>query len=201
MAKPDFTHEDTFSGAVCGIDEVGRGPLAGPVVAAAVIIDRDRIPAELLGLINDSKKVTAARRDRIYRELPNFAAVSVAECSVEEIDDINILQAALKAMHKAYDGLPSRPLAALVDGNKAPKLDCRVKTVIGGDAVSLSIAAASIMAKVHRDNLMQTYAIEFPHYGWEKNAGYGTQQHLKAIEIHGITRFHRRSFAPIKKYA
>lgn len=201
MANPNFIYEEMFDGPVCGIDEVGRGPLAGPVVAAAVTIDRARVPDTLLSLINDSKKVTAARREIIYRELPNFAAVSIAECGVEEIDDINILQAALKAMHKAFDGLSARPVAALVDGNKAPKLECRIKTVIGGDALSLSIAAASIMAKVHRDRLMKTYAIEFPHYGWEKNAGYGTQQHLKAIETHGVTRLHRRSFAPIKKYA
>ncbi len=188
-----------FKGPVCGIDEVGRGPLAGPVVAAAVIIHRDKVPAALLELINDSKKTTALRREKIFNELPAYADVCIAECDVEEIDSINILQASLLAMKKACHGLKTTPVAALVDGNKAPKLDCCVQTIIGGDAISLSIAAASIIAKYHRDRLMKTYAIEFPHYGWDSNAGYGTAKHLKAIEIHGVTRLHRRSFSPVSK--
>ncbi len=199
MRRPHFQFEDTFEGIVCGIDEVGRGPLAGPVVAAAVIIDRSRAPADILDQINDSKKVTALKRQYLFHKITEFCDVSIAECSVEEIDSINILQASLLAMKRAFEALPRRPCAALVDGNQAPKIDCRVKTIIKGDSHSLSIAAASIMAKHHRDQLMKTYAIEFPHYGWESNAGYGSAKHLKAIEIHGITHFHRRSFAPIAK--
>jgi ribonuclease HII len=197
--RPSFKYEDQYSGLVCGLDEVGRGPLAGPVVAAAVIIHRDKAPLELLDQINDSKKLTAPKRAYLFQKIPEFCDVSIAECSVDEIDSINILQASLLAMKKAFEGLPVAPKAALVDGNKAPKLPCAVKTIVQGDSHSLSIAAASIMAKHHRDQIMKTYAIDFPHYGWESNSGYGSKQHLQAIEIHGITPHHRRSFAPISK--
>lgn len=201
MASPHFKFEDQFDGPVCGIDEVGRGPLAGPVVAAAVILYRDKIPASLLGLLNDSKQVSAAKRERVFHELPAYAAISIAECNVAEIDSLNIYHAAHAAMRKAYEGLSLRPVAALIDGNRGPKLPCETRTIVKGDTISLSIAAASIMAKVHRDRLMEDYARQYPHYGWEKNAGYGTRQHLDALEAHGITPLHRRSFAPIKKYA
>lgn len=206
--KPDFSFEDrhgTPARLVCGIDEVGRGPLAGPVVAAAVIIRRDEMPAEILAQINDSKQLTPQKRAFLYGEIHKFSYVALAECSVDEIDRINILQATLRAMKKAHDKLVKMvalpPLVALVDGNKAPKLgrDVEVVTIVQGDAKSYSIAAASIVAKHHRDEIMRAAAKKFPHYGWETNAGYGTAQHLKALEIHGITRLHRRSFAPVSK--
>lgn len=197
--SPTFKLEDKLTGIICGIDEVGRGPLAGPVVAAAVILRRDKIPADLCEQINDSKKLTAKKRAYLFEKIPEYAETSIASCSVEEIDKINILQASLLAMKKACEALPTPVQHALVDGNKAPKLSCRTHLVVKGDSISLSIAAASIMAKHHRDQLMETYAIEFPQYGWESNAGYGTAKHLKAIEIHGITRLHRRSFSPVSK--
>ena len=198
-SRPDFSFEDAYQGPVCGIDEVGRGPLAGPVVAAAVIIDRARMPQKILDAINDSKKLSAAKREYLFNHLHDYSYVSLAECDAREIDSINILQASLLAMRKAFDALRAHgPVAALVDGNQNPKITgCQVQTIVKGDAKSLSIAAASIVAKHYRDQLMCKYAIEFPHYGWETNAGYGTAAHLKAIEIHGITPLHRRSFAPI----
>lgn len=204
--RPDFSFEDREShlfsastGGVCGLDEVGRGPLAGPVVAAAVVLRRDPAHSALWDLINDSKKLTARCRAELFARIHDAGDVSIALCTVEEIDDINILQASLRAMRKAFDGLPRRPEAALVDGNKAPALPCKTQTIVKGDAKSLSIAAASIVAKHYRDELMQKLAEEFPHYGWAKNAGYGTAAHLKALEIHGVTVHHRRSFAPISK--
>jgi ribonuclease HII len=197
--RPNFKFEDACEGLVCGIDEVGRGPLAGPVVACAVIIDRVRMPKKILDEVNDSKKLKREKREYLFRYLQEYSHSSVAECSVEEIDTINILQASLLAMKKACEALPHMPAVALVDGNKVPKLSCRVQTIVSGDAKSLSIAAASIIAKHYRDELMRKLAEEFPHYGWENNAGYGTAQHLKAIEIHGITRLHRRSFSTVSK--
>ena len=196
---PDFSFEDQYPHPVCGVDEVGRGPLAGPVVAAAVVIRRGEIPAEIAAQINDSKKLTAQKREYLAGQIRKYAHVSLAECGVDDIDSINILQASLLAMKKAVEGLDVAPAAALIDGIHAPKLACKAKTIIKGDSRSLSIAAASIIAKHYRDNLMCTYAVEFPQYGWDSNAGYGTAHHLKAIEIHGITIHHRRSFAPISK--
>lgn len=201
--RPDFSFEDAFirtAGAtaqVCGIDEVGRGPLAGPVVAAAVVLARDTRHAKLWQVINDSKKLTATRRADLYARIHDAGQVSIALCSVEDIDSINILQASLKAMQKAYAGLPQPAACALIDGNKAPKMPCHTQTIVKGDARSLSIAAASIVAKHYRDELMKKLDAEFPAYGWARNAGYGTAAHLKALEIHGITPHHRRSFAPI----
>jgi ribonuclease HII len=198
MSKaPSFSFEDQHTGIVCGLDEVGRGPLAGPVVAAAVVIRRDVMPKKILKEIDDSKKLTAQKREELWNYIHEFADVSIAECSVAEIDEINILQASLRAMGLAYAGLKVRPDVALVDGNKAPALPCKVQTIIGGDALSLSIGAASIVAKHYRDELMVRIANDFPHYGWETNAGYGTAQHLKALETHGVTIHHRRSFAPV----
>lgn len=196
---PTFDIENKLSGIICGIDEVGRGPLAGPVVAAAVILYRDRIPAEICAQINDSKKLSARKRAYLFEKIPEYADTAIASCTVEEIDSINILQASLLAMKKACEALKFRPEHALVDGNKAPKLACKTHLIVKGDSLSLSIAAASIMAKHHRDQLMETHAVNFPQYGWESNAGYGTAKHLKAIEIHGITPLHRRSFAPVSK--
>jgi ribonuclease HII len=199
-SKPDFSFEDQHSGIVCGIDEVGRGPLAGPVVAAAVVIGRDKMPKAVLQQINDSKVLTAKTREYLSAKIHEFCAVSIAECSVAEIDNINILQASLLAMAKAFKGLGVCPAVALVDGNQPPKLPkCKVKTIIQGDSRSLSIAAASIVAKHYRDNLMMRMAIDFPHYGWETNVGYGTAHHVKALEIYGVTVHHRRSFAPVSR--
>jgi len=199
IRRPDFSFEDQHSGIVCGIDEVGRGPLAGPVVAAAVIWRRDGLCPDLCAAIHDSKKLSAKKREYLYNKIFDFADVSLAECSVREIDEINILQATLRAMQKACSNLNTPPDVALVDGNKAPKLPCKTLTIVKGDSKSLSIAAASIVAKHYRDTLMQKYAEEFPHYGWERNAGYGTREHLEAIEKHGITPLHRLSFAPISQ--
>lgn len=202
---PDFSFEERYTGHVCGIDEVGRGPLAGPVVAAAVIIRRGEMPIDILLQINDSKKVSEAKRAYLYNKIHEFSYVSLAECSVADIDRINILHATMLAMKKAHlqlCKLVGAPLsAALVDGNRAPKLEGnqQVVTIVKGDARSYSIAAASIVAKHHRDELMKKAAREFPQYGWERNAGYGTPEHLEALEKHGITPLHRMSFAPVSK--
>lgn len=182
------------------MDEVGRGPLAGPVVAAAVIIDRHIAPPEILSQIRDSKTLSEQKIEYLFNKIHEFSQVSVSQCSVEEIDDINILQASLRAMQKAVDTLKLTPAHALIDGNKAPKLSCTVQTVIKGDSKSLSIAAASIVAKYTRDRMMTEFAQQYPHYGWETNAGYGTAAHLKAIQTHGVTPLHRKSFAPIRNY-
>lgn len=198
--RPSFKYENQHKGIICGIDEAGRGPLAGPVVAAAVVLKRDKIPVRILRQVNDSKQLTSEKRAYLFNKIHEFAHVSIAECSVEEIDCINILQASLLAMKKAFVGLDVKPHVALIDGNKAPPIsDCKSETIIAGDAKSFSIAAASVIAKHYRDQIMVRHAAEFPHYGWETNVGYGTEQHLKAIEIHGITRLHRRSFAPVYK--
>lgn len=203
--EPDFSFEDRHDGPVCGIDEAGRGPLAGPVVAAAVIIRRNAMPADVLAEINDSKKLTAEKRAFLYAKIHEFAHVSVAEVPVGEIDRINILQASLLAMKKSYGKLKklagAPPVAALIDGNMPPKLGHGVKvvTIVHGDARSYSIAAASIVAKHHRDMLMKKFARKFPQYGWDTNAGYGTPEHLQALGIHGVTPLHRRSFAPVSE--
>ncbi len=197
---PSFELEDKHKNiSICGIDEVGRGPLAGPVVAAAVVIDRQKADSEILDQINDSKKLSAKKRDYLFHKIYEFSDVSIAECSPTEIDDINILQASLRAMERAYEGLLIMPKLALVDGNKAPQLPCETETVIKGDSVSISIAAASIVAKQYRDELMQKMANDFPHYGWDHNAGYPTKEHINAIEQHGITVHHRKSFNPIRQ--
>ncbi len=201
---PDFSFEDRHShGHVCGIDEAGRGPLAGPVVAAAVIIRRADMPLDILAQINDSKKLTAEKREYLFKMINQYAHVSVGVCSVEEIDRINILQASLLAMRKAHMKLKKLveipPVAALIDGNMPPKLGrgVNVLTIVKGDARSYSIAAASIIAKHHRDEIMIRHAKKFPQYGWITNAGYGTPEHLEALEKHGVTPLHRRSFAPV----
>jgi ribonuclease HII len=198
-AKPNFSFEKKYEGLVCGIDEVGRGSLAGPVVAAAVIIQRDKMPRAILAEINDSKKLTAKKREYLFHKIQEFSHVGVAEGCVVEIDAVNILQSSLRAMARAFDRLAIRPMAALIDGNQRPALPCTMQTIIEGDSRSLSIAAASIIAKHYRDSLMARMAEEFPHYGWERNAGYGTAEHLKAIEVHGFSLHHRRSFSPISK--
>jgi ribonuclease HII len=181
-------------GPVAGVDEVGRGPLAGPVTAAAVVLDLARMPAGLA----DSKALTAARRERLFVEIMASAVVSVAHASVEEIDALNILHASHLAMERAVAGLAVVPGFVLVDGNLIPAgLQGRAEAIVKGDARSWSIAAASIIAKVTRDRIMVDLAQQHPGYGWECNAGYPTKQHLEALQNLGVTPWHRRSFKPV----
>ena len=195
---PDYSFETAALARgytrVAGVDEVGRGPLAGPVVAAAVVLDPACIPEGL----NDSKALSARRREVLYDQILAVADVSVAHCSVEEIDEINILQASLRAMERAVAGLTLAPDFVLVDGNKIPAaFGLDAEAVVKGDARSLSISAASIVAKTWRDRLMVDLAQQHPGYGWEKNAGYGTKLHLEGLRNLGVTPHHRRSFKPI----
>lgn len=179
---------------LAGVDEVGRGPLAGPVIAAAVILDPANIPEGLA----DSKALSAKKREFLNALILQSSWVGVGEASVEEIDEINILQASLLAMERAVSALPQVPQHLLVDGNKLPKtLPCPATAVVKGDARSQSIAAASIVAKTRRDAIMQDLAQQFPGYGWEKNAGYPTKQHREALAKIGLTPHHRRSFKPV----
>ncbi len=180
---------------VAGIDEAGRGPWAGPVVAAAVILDRDHTPTGL----DDSKRLSASRRKDLYRVLVSGADVGIGVATVDEIDELNILQATFLAMRRAAEALNPKPELALVDGNAAPGLSCPVRTIVKGDQKCPSIAAASIVAKVTRDRLMTELAREYPNYGWERNKGYGTKDHRQALIRHGVTPHHRRSFKPIHK--
>lgn len=199
---PSFRFELRCEGRVAGIDEVGRGPLAGPVVAAAAVIDRTRAARKLLRMIDDSKKLTLEQREEAYEAMIASGVVqfAVAEASVEEIDRINILQATYLAMRRAVQALAEQPEVVLIDGNRAPpQLGCRAETIVGGDAHSYSIAAASIFAKVTRDRYMHALALTYPGYGWETNRGYGSQQHLEALSMLGPTPHHRRSFAPVTR--
>ena len=182
------------AGLVAGVDEAGRGPLAGPVVAAAVILD-DRQPIPGLA---DSKKLSAARRDKLYDQICARAlCCSVAVASVEEIDRLNILQATMLAMQRAVTGLRLKPVKVLVDGNRLPVLDVMGEAIVRGDALVQAISAASILAKVHRDRLCQQLHQAYPHYGFDAHKGYGTVQHLAALRAHGACPAHRRSFAPV----
>ncbi len=192
--RPSFTIESSYQGIIAGVDEAGRGPWAGPVVAAAAILDKQKLPDG----INDSKKLSHAKRDRLYDEILSSAKVGVGIATVDEIDTLNILQASLLAMSRAVELLGVLPDIALVDGNRPPNLHCPVKAIVGGDASCLSIAAASIIAKVTRDRIMCQLAKECPGYGWERNAGYGTKEHQAGLSSLGVTEHHRRSFAPIK---
>jgi ribonuclease HII len=198
MTTPDFQFERLASArglrCICGVDEVGRGPLAGPVTAAAVRLHPDRIPPGL----NDSKKLTPARRDALFDQITRMAEVGIAHASVAEIDDLNILRASHLAMTRAIQALPTPPDHALIDGNLIPKgLPCTSEAIVKGDARSLSIAAASIVAKVTRDRIMVDLAQQFPGYGWDRNAGYPTKDHLEALLNLGVTPWHRRSFRPV----
>lgn len=180
---------------IAGVDEVGRGPLAGPVTAAAVVLDLSRIPEGL----NDSKKLSASRREALAAQIHADHAVGLAHVDVAEIDSLNILRASHVAMLRALAALPQQPDMVLVDGNLIPKdLSLPAQAIVKGDARSLSIAAASIVAKVARDAVMQDLAHAFPGYGWEKNAGYPTKAHKQALLDLGVTPHHRRSFAPIR---
>ncbi len=183
-------------GAKCiaGVDEVGRGPLAGPVTAAAVRLLPGRVPSGL----SDSKALTAKRRDALFDLIMAEAEVCIAHATVEEIDNLNILRASHLAMERALRGLPTPPDYALIDGNLLPRdLPCRGQAIIKGDALSLSIAAASIVAKVTRDRIMVDLAQQHPGYGWDRNAGYPTKEHQSALLNLGVTAHHRRSFKPV----
>lgn len=185
-------------GRVCGVDEAGRGPLAGPVVAAAVILDPAR---PILGL-NDSKKLSAKRRMELAQEIRDKAlAWSIAEASVEEIDHLNILQASLLAMQRAVAGVSPPPCRALIDGNKCPILDCPAEAIVGGDGKLAAIAAASILAKTARDAGMEALHAIYPMYGFDRHKGYPTAAHLAALRQYGPTPAHRRSFSPVAQLA
>ena len=196
---PDFDLEDAAGGVVAGIDEAGRGPWCGPVVAAAVILERHTLPDDLRHGLDDSKKLKPARRELLFAALAAHARIGVGLSEAAEIDRVNILEATMLAMERAVTGLEVIPDVALVDGNRAPDLPCAARPVIKGDAKSLSIAAASIVAKVTRDRIMAELAQDFPGYGWERNSGYGTAEHQEALKRLGVTQHHRKSFKPIIK--
>ena len=199
---PDFRLEAAHGGRVAGVDEAGRGPLAGPVVAAAVVLPH-RLPGGLAALIDDSKKLDAPAREAAFAALlaarPAGVEIAVGAASVAEIARHNILHAALLAMRRAVARLPAAPDLALVDGNQPPRLGCAVRCVVGGDALCLSIAAASIVAKVLRDRAMARLAARWPGYGWERNAGYATAAHREALRRLGPTRHHRAGFGTVRR--
>ena len=181
-------------GPIAGVDEAGRGPWAGPVVAAAVVLDPDHIPEG----IADSKALDADARELLFPRIMAHAQVGVGIASVERIDRDNILNATLWAMAEAVAALKHKPRLVLIDGNKAPRLSCQTRTIVKGDALCLSIAAASIIAKVTRDRLMIDNALMYPGYGFERHKGYGTPEHQAAIHRLGVSDLHRRSFKPVQ---
>ncbi|MDR1207439.1 MAG: ribonuclease HII [Rickettsiales bacterium] len=191
---------------IAGTDEAGRGPLCGPVVAAAVMFPKDHADIDFVISklkINDSKKMTAMQRDAAYDWLTANSEIiwAAAQCSPKEIDEINILHASMKAMQRAVSALARAPQFVLVDGNRAPDFACPARAIVQGDAKSISVAAASIIAKVTRDRIMRKLAVQFPEYGWEKNAGYPTASHLQAIDKYGINEHYRKTFAPVARIA
>ena len=188
-----ITFENNFSLPIAGIDEVGRGPLAGPVIAAAVILDRKNIPEG----INDSKKIPKAKRILLAEKIKENSIYAYGAASEIEIDEINILQASLLAMKRASDRLSVVPKTTLIDGNFKPDIKNNTISIIKGDSKSVSIAAASILAKVYRDEIMLKYSKQFPEYGFQTNSGYGTKEHLSALKNYGITPIHRKSFKPV----
>ena len=208
---PDFSREQEFNqelgtnnAVIVGVDEVGRGPWAGPVVAGAAWLDHPKVPHDLISKLDDSKKLSVKKREDINDQLYNLHKqgiinLALGEASCEEIDKLNILQASMLAMQRAVANLTITPQAILVDGNKIPEFPCPAKAVIKGDSISLSIAAASIIAKVNRDHQMFELSIQYPGYGWEKNQGYGTAQHRAALLDLGVTPAHRRTFRPIRE--
>ncbi len=204
---PDFEIENKFSGLVVGIDEAGRGPWAGPVVAGAVAILDRNLPEELLNGLDDSKKLSASKREKLYnllfeQEKLGKVSIGIGEASCQEIDELNILQATFLAMRRAAEKLKVKPEAAIIDGNQNPKnFPLRSSTVIKGDGKSYSIAAASIAAKVYRDRLMAELALKYPYYGFERNAGYGTKAHIEGLKTHGVVEgIHRKSYKPIQEF-
>jgi ribonuclease HII len=200
MRPPNYSRERELAQRqclpVCGIDEAGRGPLAGPVVAAAVILEEKRRPRG----IRDSKMLTPEAREDLYPRIMRSAAVGLGIADVERIDRDNILRASLWAMSEAVKALGMKPAFALVDGNMLPELDCAGEAIIDGDALCVSIAAASIIAKVTRDRIMRDLGLQYPLYGFEHHKGYSTEAHLIALKDHGPTACHRRSFAPVANW-
>ena len=202
---PDFTYEeqaflDGFT-PVVGVDEAGRGSWAGPVVACAVILDPKVSPTELIAGLDDSKRISKKKRDKLNYLLTSSASIGVGVSSVEEIDRLNILQATFVAMKRSIENLGISPGMILVDGNTLPDWPYNSRPIIKGDSRSLSIAAASIVAKVSRDRMMTNLANNYPEYGWEKNAGYGTKLQQQALSEHGFTKHHRLSFKPVLRFS
>ena len=194
MARPCFKLERPFPMPLAGVDEAGCAPLAGPVVAAAVILDRVHFPRG----IDDSKKLPIEAREAIYGRLQKVAVIGVGIASVEEIDELNIYWARMLAMARAVEALGFDPAWVLVDGNATPRWERPSKAIVAGDTKCRSIAAASIIAKVTRDRIMADHALTWPGYGWERNRGYPTPEHIRALDTHGLTPLHRRSFAPVR---
>jgi len=193
---PDLSLEKRFTGKIIGIDEAGRGPWAGPVTACALYLK----PGELYPkTINDSKKISKAKRENLFKQLQSIAIIGVGQATVEEIDQYNILAATKLAMQRAVNALPFQPDMALVDGNHLPDLPCQAEAIIKGDSKSLSIASASIIAKVTRDRIMDGLHQSHPHYAWDRNAGYGTKAHQEGLKQFGVTAHHRRSFRPVRE--
>ena len=180
---------------IAGVDEAGRGPWAGPVYSAAVILDHNNIPEE----INDSKKLSEKKRNSIYLEIISNHIYGVGIADVDEIDKLNILGATLLSMERAVNNLSINPDFVLIDGNHEPKIEIDSESIIKGDTKSLSIAAASIIAKVERDEFMRQLDTQYPAYNWKKNKGYGTKDHQNALKMHGVTKYHRKSFSPVRK--
>lgn len=200
---PDFSLEDECHGSVCGLDEVGRGPLAGPVIAACVFIPPDKRTLDFIEYIQDSKKLSKPKLLALHTQIKTHCVIGVGECAPAEIDQLNILWASLEAMKRAYNQACAAYGGAfdhaLIDGNRLPPaFSCPANAIVKGDQKSKSIAAASIIAKVTRDARMSALAEDFPHYGWERNAAYPSPEHLRALEKHGVTPHHRRSFKPVK---
>ncbi len=199
---PDFSLENQIElpvgRFVCGVDEAGRGPWAGPVVTAAVFFEDQNLPDLLLKHLNDSKKLSEARREELFEVIKESSHWAVAEASVEEIDEFNILRANFRAMSWAVQSLGEKVGHALIDGNKVPDLSIPSTAIVKGDGRSFSIAAASILAKVTRDRTMRELDSTYPGYGWAQNKGYGTKQHQEALARLGVTPHHRKSFAPIR---
>ena len=203
---PDFNFENQYTGVVCGIDEAGRGPWVGNVVAGAVIIKDQNLNPELLRDLNDSKKLSKSKREYLYRllrqaETQGKVLIGIGEASPREIDEHNILQATFLAMQRATQNLGCSIDMALIDGNRVPQnFSCPTQAIIKGDARSYSISAASIVAKVYRDQEMEVLAQKYPFYGFEHNAGYGTKDHIEGIKKHGLISEHRKSYKPIKAF-
>lgn len=197
--------EKSFDGICCGIDEAGRAPLAGPVTAACVYIPKEHYRKRFWSKVTDSKKLPLETREDLFPKIQKFSCFGIAHSLVEEIDEINIHHATLLAMMRAYnamcDNFDIKPEQALIDGKFCPRdMSCETMAVIGGDGTSLSIAAASILAKVERDRLMKKLHNNFPVYGWNRNVGYPTPEHRAAINDHGVTSHHRKTFQPVRAY-
>lgn len=199
---PDYSLESNYTSPVAGVDEAGYGSWAGPVVAAAVILDITMLPLSIISAIDDSKKLSRIKRQTLFKTLYDLDShacwIGVGEASPMEIDQLNVRVANLQAMHRAVEKLKIKPNTVLIDGNNVLSLPIPCYKVIGGDSLSVSIAAASIIAKVTRDEIMSQLAREYPHYMWNKNAGYGTRAHHLALQKYGVTPYHRMSYKPIK---